>query len=906
MVTKRSASSNQNTNSHASNMLLEAFQLQQNQHNAQALKLYQKILKIEPLNFNAHHMLGVIFASEKQYGQALQHFEIAISQQKNENIHANIAWLAFLCQDMELLFQHTTALQKITGDTSNVHRLYARYHLFNRNLTSALSHAKKAAEIEPNNTKSLTLLYKIQVANGIFEDTINALEKLAKKKAPHNKKILSPLASLCMQADIHMPQNPEPFFRKAQSILNPFTLSHDKKDAARAEAYLGQLSEIKGEPHKVNLTHFQRAFNLCPEETSYALGLAFALLKEKKWKDGFSLYDQRRKLASMQAKFAKYPHVPHINVIDDLSSSTLHKKHVAVLAEQGIGDCIQFMRFAPLLKKFNTASISLHVPPALKILAQSLKGIDNVVTDGDSLPHVDVLIPTMSLPAVLNIKDNDSINTLHPYLSHVPSQHQNPLLSLQNTNPHAFKVGVTWQGNNQYSNDDRRSIPLSLFQQLFTNIPATFYALHKNPTEEFLSIAKNHPNLVDLSNIIQDFNDTACIMQQLDLVISVDTSVIHAAGALGVNAWLLLAQSSDWRWHHDKQSSWYPSVHIFRYKKHWKDLIPSIKKQLSSLIQDNKPSEKPQTQHLHAQVAALIQTQQWEQAEKIAHDLAIIKQDDPHVDNLLAIIASQKNNLENTILFLKSGIQKCLLTPEHLSSPEILLAHSMMTQNLGNAYISLNQHDDAWDVFKNAIQKDLINSQILQTAVEYFYHKEDLLLLIKKKRRKFPKNFALPQASLRIFLFQNKLSDAITLLKLIDKNTPPPHSTPLDLPWPQHSLWAEAGRIAHLASQHSDASLYFENAHKLQPLNPLHIINTGASLALSGDTNKAIRFFKKQLAQNYNINVAAELSTLLIAQKHFHDAKKIAEYALSLQPNHQKFLEIISLLPKNSSSSPIP
>ncbi|MCK5640178.1 MAG: hypothetical protein KAJ19_05255, partial [Gammaproteobacteria bacterium] len=165
---------------------------------------------------------------------------------------------------------------------------------------------------------------------------------------------------------------------------------------------------------------------------------------------------------------------------------------------------------------------------------------------------------------------------------------ENPYLSEIDNN--SLNIGICWSGNPEHRNDKNRSIPLRTFKPL-TKLPNTrLYSLQKGVAAADISGAANKMDIVDFSKFIEDFTDTARIIQNLDLIITVDTAVAHLAGAMGKPVWVLLPYAPDWRWGlENKNTPWYPSMQLYRQHTvtEWTDIVEEISEDLRSLLKNN-------------------------------------------------------------------------------------------------------------------------------------------------------------------------------------------------------------------------------------------------------------------------------------------------------------------------------
>jgi tetratricopeptide (TPR) repeat protein len=260
----------------------------------------------------------------------------------------------------------------------------------------------------------------------------------------------------------------------------------------------------------------------------------------------------------------------------------LDGRKILLTQEKGMGDMIQMVRYAPLVKARGAASVIVECVAPLGRLLGSAPGVDKVFIKDGSKPAFDVYMPMMSLPNVLGTS-TDSIPGPPPYVS-PPSIHN---LKFDIPKGIALKVGIVWAGKPTHQNDRNRSCPLAHFIKLAGFLRVAFYSLQKGPRAADLADAGADGLIVTLDDRLNDFADTAAVMAQLDLIISVDTAVVHLAGALGREVWTLLPFTSDWRWLADRDDSpWYPSMRLFRQDKpdDWDGIFRKVTAALSEKI----------------------------------------------------------------------------------------------------------------------------------------------------------------------------------------------------------------------------------------------------------------------------------------------------------------------------------
>jgi FkbM family methyltransferase len=296
---------------------------------------------------------------------------------------------------------------------------------------------------------------------------------------------------------------------------------------------------------------------------------SWALLTAGRLHEGWIQYEFRwcqDPLLSVRPRFGK----PQWNG-QDLKGKTL-----VLWAEQGIGDTVQFARFAPLLKA-RGAFVVLHVPATLKEIGAHFLGVDRVILSPKELEAgFDYHVALMSLPRVLEV-DQSSIPTNIPYLTADPRRtlHWREQLAAKS----GLKVGLVWAGNPKHERDRFRSIPLSMLEPLLDIDGAQFFSLQKENPVDLASQAEVSAKLVDLAPQLDDLCDTAAVIEALDLVICVDTAVAHIAGALGRPVWVMLPAAGDFRWLTGREDSpWYPTVRLFTQRQlgEWDEVIARV------------------------------------------------------------------------------------------------------------------------------------------------------------------------------------------------------------------------------------------------------------------------------------------------------------------------------------------
>jgi hypothetical protein len=323
--------------------------------------------------------------------------------------------------------------------------------------------------------------------------------------------------------------------------------------------------------------YYQRTLHIHPTDVDTYYSLAMIALKEGNLIDGFLLSEWRWKMPIFAKKKERF-----------LSPQWQGEKGthgiLILFGEQGFGDVLQFCRFAPMAAERQwRIIIAVHKP--LIALLKSLPQIEQVIDFDDVIPPHEAHSSLLSLPSIFQIT-LETIPSSVPYLS--LSHHKDK--NLNESLIEGIKIGLCWQGHQQRPSPDQKKIDRLRFIDFEQLTPLWdidhihYFSLQKDYHHDNIS----YP-IITVMDLMDDFADTASLIEQLDLIISVDTAIVHLAGALGKPVWLLEPFSGSWRWLLDRDDSpWYPTLRIFRQKMtgHWTDVIMTIKQELLFFIHE--------------------------------------------------------------------------------------------------------------------------------------------------------------------------------------------------------------------------------------------------------------------------------------------------------------------------------
>ena len=438
--------------------------------------------------------------------------------------------------------------------------------LRNSSLESAELYLKQAMRLQSNNPHVLRLLGVIhaqrkQYAEALkyFNDSLRAL--------PKNSLALSNLGNV--------------FFELKQygDALNAYDKSI-KIDPNYHEAWSNKgnaLNELKRFDEA--LAHYDKALSLNPNyhEASWNKGLTLLLLGD--FENGLPLYESRwnsNKVSEIAGK----------RVFDKpiwLGDESIQGKTILLYGEQGFGDLIQFCRYAKLVADLG-AKVIFETPKQLLGLMKNLEGVSQLVLKGEELPFFDYQCPLVSLP--LALKTNvASIPAGAPYLA--INQNKVDAWNLKLGEKRKIRVGIAWSSVSNFKADSKRSLLLADFVKALPLEGCEYICLQKELKDCDKEFFRQYKNIRFVGDELNDFSDTAALIECLDMVISTCTSIPHLSAALGKETWILLSHVPDWRWLLDRSDSpWYPTIKIFRQQTlgDWGGVLESVREDLTALI----------------------------------------------------------------------------------------------------------------------------------------------------------------------------------------------------------------------------------------------------------------------------------------------------------------------------------
>jgi len=338
-------------------------------------------------------------------------------------------------------------------------------------------------------------------------------------------------------------------------------------DGAHVDGWINLgMTECRDGNRDAAIRHLRQALRLEPGNVRAHINLAQALLAAGELREGYRENEWRRRVQELRFPVAGQ---------SAWSGGSLAGKRILLYGEQGQGDIIHFLRYAPAVAE-RGASVRLYCHPPLTGVAKRVAGVDEAAGFGEPPPTFDCYAPLMSLPHLLDMTGVETIPPA-PYVNPLPG----PGLAGDNATP---RIGLVWAGNPDHEDDANRSCPFDALLPLIDMANHRFFSLQVGDAGRQIGTAGVAHRIIELGASFADFGDTARALRSLDLVISVDTAVAHLAGALGRPVWLLLPRVADWRWFGDGQDTpWYPTMRLFRQTADggWPPVIGRVQRALA-------------------------------------------------------------------------------------------------------------------------------------------------------------------------------------------------------------------------------------------------------------------------------------------------------------------------------------
>ncbi|MCA9770024.1 tetratricopeptide repeat protein [Candidatus Dependentiae bacterium] len=504
-----------------------------------ALEYYEKAHELNPHNAQTLFNIGIVLKTQKKWELAIEYFNSAIEQKKD---YAKAYFYA--AESYRHLNNHNKALAfyqqtiKYAPEWFDAYKEAALLYRESSNYKEAITCLNSAYTVLIKKNPSITQLIDLAhhlITLGQTEQTITLYNHILKID----------------------PNNPQILYNKAYTLK-----------------IAGKLDEA--------ITLYQRVLELEPDYEHAHFGLAMSYITNGNFDAGWPYYDE----------YLRRVHNTAERLRNFLRKKTIKGKKILLQYQGGLGDSIQFIRYAQILKEMD-ATVLVYIQKQLIPLFSNCPYIDQLIPSGSAYPERNAHASLMSLPCIFRSTQQTLPNNV-PYL--FPDQQLVKYWKKKIKDDTNFKIGICWQVN--MHNDSsrypiaRRGIPLEHFYALAKQPGITLYSLQRHDGQKDLDNLPDDVHIISFDDLDTEngaFMDTAALMQHLDVVICPDTAIAHLAGALGIPVYVLLPYQSDWRWLSGKSySPWYPSMRVFKQEKpfEWKSVFKRVFQRISHIIHD--------------------------------------------------------------------------------------------------------------------------------------------------------------------------------------------------------------------------------------------------------------------------------------------------------------------------------
>lgn len=667
----------------------EAASFVRQQRYPEAEAVYRQLAAAYPQEHAAWHALATLASRAGNTSLAVAYLEAAIALKPASGIYhrdASVLYRRLARHDLSLNAGKRAV--KLMPADADAHYHLAQAYADTADIKRAITHYRRALKLNPQHA-----------------DCSGALAEALSRIGQQNVVTHSNLPAL---ADATLTPV-RPFTHDEQS---PLAVSHAKGIAcywqnrfAEAVDYFDAALAIEVDPLVLNSKGFalqdmgrmleardcfQQAVDIAPDLAIARLNLGLAQLKLGDWVNGWQNYEARWEGSAEKLKGKLSRHscpLPVWNGIGETKDQAL-----LVVGEQGLGDVIQMARYLPFLRQ-HFERVGFVSAPAVVRLMESSFG-DQVMI----LPAVPLDVSgwhwqcdMMSLPRVFGTTP-DTIPGDTPYLKVAGAIHAHWKARLEKATAGRLRIGIAWAGRKDHHYDARRSMVIKQLLPILQDSRATWVSLQKVSPEDAARCLPPEIDWLDWTPDLADFSDTAALVANLDLVISIDSSMVHLAGALGIPVWMLDRFDNEWRWLQDRTDSpWYPSLRIFRQPRFgdWDTVIADVREALAALPapRDIQPAPVRKRLPLAPVRPATQQTLSIEQAlqvasqHQVAGQLGLAEQlltqilqaqpAHPHALHLLGVVAFQAGNVAQAIQLIRHAIEQ---------SPDVALFHANLAE----------------------------------------------------------------------------------------------------------------------------------------------------------------------------------------------------------------------------------
>lgn len=820
---------------------------------ASSMELCQRVLAIDARQVDAIHLSGILSYQAGRFSESKSLFHRALE-----------------------IYPDSAAILNSLGNVLLAERKHAE----------AVKAFNRAIEISPNQVDALSNLGIALSEMGRHDEAIACHRRAAEIK-PSDVAVLTNLGKSL--GDARRPDEAITVFNRLVELHPDSVDGHNNLAAMLME--VGRYGDA--------VRHCQRAHDLAPNSPYVLNNVGTMLLRQGRWKDAIAAFERTLELMPNHAEAHTKLGVTYLTIGQwergwreyewrfeinryvgfrrkfaqpQWEGESLAGRTILLHAEQGFGDTIQFSRYAPILAAHG-ANVILECQPALLGLFKSSAYFSRItlVAAGQSLPPFDLHCPLMSVPRVLQTTP-ETIPQTGQYLTPLPADVARWSAKLNRVTGAAKKVGVVWAGNPLHRNDRSRSLPIEALAPLSNIANVKFVSLQKGDSP-LISAAKHSSfAMIDFTSELTDFSETAALIANLDLVISVDTSVAHLAGAMGKPIWLLLPFVPDWRWMMSREDSpWYSTARLFRQTRdeNWAGVVSEVGAALSKWTgHSDSLSRSADVAASFREAMAHYRASRLPAAELACRRALSLEPAHAESLHLLGIIALQSGHAAAAEELIRRAVAR---------DPDNADFHS----NLGNALISLGRIDDALASFQKAVvlNPNFVNAHFnLAGAFNMRGRRAEAIASYRRVLALSPIHASAHQILATLLVETGSISEAAALLKTAVQINP-------DFA----EAWNSLGSVLFFQdAKHADEAIACcEKALALSPSMAHAHYNRASILQRSGRTKESIDGFERLLqidprhVDGLN-NLGAAYLTLGQADR----AKSCFEKVLEIQPRH--------------------
>jgi len=527
----------------------------------EAIASFRRAIQIQPNYAEAHYNLGAALAELNRLEEAVAALRQSLALNPYfAEAHNNLGVVLEKDGRFEDAIAAYRRALEIKPDYAKAHKNLGNALRLQGRLDEAIDAIRRALEINPDYAEAHNSLGAILADKGRYDEAMSAYRRALERKPAYAEALNNLGNALQEQGDFEAAVTA---CHRALELDADYSEAYNTLSVALRE--LGRMDEA--------VLACRRALELGPDAAA-KFRMSILLLLRGDFEQGWPFYEARWEAT-------KSPKRDFCQPMWD--GSPLQDRRILIHAEQGFGDAIHFVRYAPLLAA-RGGEVVIECPRILVELFRRAKGVSEIVAAGDPLPGFDLHVPMLSVPVVLQTT-RESIPQDVPYLFVDP--HRRAFWKARlGCNRTGLRVGLAWAGNPQNRQNRKRNISLEMLLPLWRAEGVEFFSVQVGPGTEQIRQLPDSTVIVDHTDHIQDFADTAALIMELDLIISVDTAVAHLAGALARPVWTLLPFIPDWRWGLEgERTPWYPTMHLFRQPGvgDWDSVIPHVIRELRQL-----------------------------------------------------------------------------------------------------------------------------------------------------------------------------------------------------------------------------------------------------------------------------------------------------------------------------------